>query len=676
MHRKPLHIHKGFARWAILALFASGLLSRCAQIGMPQGGPRDSLPPKVVHMTPAFGTTNFQGKRIYIEFDEYVQIEDQQKEFFTSPFMPKNPSLVIKGRGVQIDLQDTLLPNQTYALNFGSCITDNNEGNPYVGLRYVFSTGSEIDSLVMSGYTIDAETCDTVSKSFILYFDPATDSVPGCDSTLYNSQPLVVGRAFPNGIFLTENLQARSYRIFALEDNNGNQRYEPGVDRVAFLDSLYNPLDMPPFNVWYDTSRNYLQAQPQVLLRLFKEPPVRRQAYTSSKRILANKIELYFGAPTPRIEELSLEGIDSSRIQFEYLTHGRDSMYLWIDSTGLSLPDTLRGRLIYHKQDSLRNYFVDTVNLKLGWKAPAIKGGRKKETKPDEEQKKINPFKVSVTPSGTVNPDKHIRFSFGAPLVSIDTSAIQLEQLVNEQPSGTRLPITFTQDTFQLRDWILKADWQLDAKYRLLIPAQTFRNVNGETNDTLKADFGIEMPDKFATLVFNLQGETPQSEYIIELINETGDIIEQRNHLTTGRHRFRYIPAGNIRVRVVQDLNRNGLWDTGSLLALREPERVEMFVGPDGQETLVAKVNWEVEYDLKMSEIFAPMTMERIEQMVARWEAVRQQKLAEERARNQQNQTQNTNSGYNNTNSGYGTTGYGTSGYGTGSSTQNYGSPF
>ena len=173
---------------------------RSARLVAPQGRPYDA------------GVRNdqFPGKRIYIEFDEYVQIEDQQKEFFTSPFMPKNPSLVIKGRGVQIDLQDTLLPNQTYALNFGSCITDNNEGNPYVGLRYVFSTGSEIDSLVMSGYTIDAETCDTVSKSFILYFDPATDSVPGCDSTLYNSQPLVVGRAFPNGIFLTENLQARS----------------------------------------------------------------------------------------------------------------------------------------------------------------------------------------------------------------------------------------------------------------------------------------------------------------------------------------------------------------------------------------------------------------------------------------------------------------------------------
>ena len=122
----------------------------------------------------------------------------------------------------------------------------------------------------------------------------------------------------------------------------------------------------------------------------------------------------------------------------------------------------------------------------------------------------INPFKVSVTPSGTVNPDKHITFSFSAPLVSVDRSAIQLEMFSGEEPSGVRLPVTFTQDTFKLRDWVLKADWKPGEKYRLLIPEKTFLNVNGESNDTLKADFGIEMPDKFATLVFNIQGETPQ----------------------------------------------------------------------------------------------------------------------------------------------------------------------
>ena len=142
-------ITKTVALIVVLAFFSIGLLSRCASVAAPQGGPKDSLPPKVVAMTPAYGTTNFKGKRIYIEFDEYVQLKDQQKEFYTSPFMKKKPSVVLRGRGVQIDLQEDLDSNRTYALNFGSSVCDNNEAIPYTGLRYVFSTGDHIDSLVI-----------------------------------------------------------------------------------------------------------------------------------------------------------------------------------------------------------------------------------------------------------------------------------------------------------------------------------------------------------------------------------------------------------------------------------------------------------------------------------------------------------------------------------------------
>ena len=55
---------------------------------------------------------------------------------------------------------DTLKENTTYALNFGSAVRDNNEGNPLNSLRYVFSTGPEIDSLVVSGYTADSYKAD------------------------------------------------------------------------------------------------------------------------------------------------------------------------------------------------------------------------------------------------------------------------------------------------------------------------------------------------------------------------------------------------------------------------------------------------------------------------------------------------------------------------------------
>lgn len=79
-------------RLAVALLFASAFLSRCASMMTPTGGPRDSLPPVILNMTPDNFSTNRptvgHGK-IYIEFDEFVQLKDQQKEFFTSPAMKK-----------------------------------------------------------------------------------------------------------------------------------------------------------------------------------------------------------------------------------------------------------------------------------------------------------------------------------------------------------------------------------------------------------------------------------------------------------------------------------------------------------------------------------------------------------------------------------------------------------
>mgnify|MGYP000210768426 CR=1 FL=1 len=176
-------------RAAVLLLFVSAFLSRCASMMTPTGGPRDSLPPVIVNMTPDNFSTNrplVNHEKIYIEFDEFVQLKDQQKEFFTSPQMKKKPLVSLRGRGVVIQLRDTLEANTTYSLNFGSAIRDNNEGNPLYSMRYVFSTGPEIDSMVMSGYTADSYKADSVSKSFIWFFPAdSVEQVAGYDSTIF-----------------------------------------------------------------------------------------------------------------------------------------------------------------------------------------------------------------------------------------------------------------------------------------------------------------------------------------------------------------------------------------------------------------------------------------------------------------------------------------------------------
>ena len=694
MNRTLLHLTKGFLYIMLVGLFATAGLWRCARVTMPQGGPKDSLPPIVVTMTPAYGTIDFKSKRVYIEFNEYVQLKDQQKEFYTSPFMKKTPTISLRGRGIQVDIRDTLLPDQTYSLNFGQSVADNNEGNPYTGLRYVFSTGKEIDSLMMSGYTVDAETNDTVGKVYILFFDPKADSLE-LDSTVFKSKPLAVGRSYPNGIFLAENLKPMDYRVYGFEDNNSNQQYEPGVDRIAFLDSTYNPAQMPPFDVWFDSTRMYLQAQPQIQMRMFMDTPNKRQTYSSSSRPAQNKVFIYFTAPFPQIEELSFDSIDASAIQTEYLTPRHDSIAMWFDMSKIEkMPDTLRGRLIYHGQDTAYRMRIDTVNLKLGWKAPQIRqSARKKEQEKDAP--KHNPFSVNVTPANSVNPEEHLKFVFTSPLSSVDSSAIILEQILEEKtdqrnarntrtsrsttskttdtdketPRKTkRIAVHFVQDTLQMRQWWLKADWVPGGRYALTIPAETFVNMNGEKNDTLRSEFDVISPEKFGTIILNIKGKSPDSEYIVQLLDATNNVLQERTHLTTGEHYFRYINPAEVRVKVVEDLNKNGKWDGGSLTERRQPERVELFVGPDGKEAIQAKENWELAFDVDMNELFAPVTMERMQQRIDRLEAIRRQKMMEEWAKRHQdemhNHNQNSQNGYNN--QGYGTQGYGTgTGYGT-----------
>ena len=178
----------------------------------PQGGPKDTIPPKVMGATPAFNTTNFTGTRIYITFDELRTAQGTSRKSFYSPrTLKKTPTLLVKGRGVQIDILDTLKPNTTYALNFGSSVCDNNEGNPLNGFRYVFSTGPEIDSMFMSGYTVDAYKKDSVKKTLIFFYDAADsaflrepflrladplrpDSLPAFDSTVFNVKPDAIAR--------------------------------------------------------------------------------------------------------------------------------------------------------------------------------------------------------------------------------------------------------------------------------------------------------------------------------------------------------------------------------------------------------------------------------------------------------------------------------------------------
>ena len=103
------------------------LITACASIGRPEGGPRDVDPPVFVRSTPNPGAKNVTSSRIDIFFDENVQLDDPSSKIVVSPAQKQMPSIQAQGRRVTVELRDTMLPNTTYTIDFSDAINDLNE---------------------------------------------------------------------------------------------------------------------------------------------------------------------------------------------------------------------------------------------------------------------------------------------------------------------------------------------------------------------------------------------------------------------------------------------------------------------------------------------------------------------------------------------------------------------
>lgn len=632
---------------AIVLLFGGALLTKCASTMTPTGGPKDTIPPVIVYMNPDNFTTmidTLHPPKIYVEFNEYVQIKDQQKELFTSPAMNKTPTVSRRGKGIVIQIKDTLRPNTTYAINFGSSIQDNNESNPLHAMRYVFSTGPEVDSMFMSGYTADSYKADSVSKSFIYFFMADSVEQPTeWDSTMFKYKPQVIARAEKNGIFIAQNLKPVPYRIYAFEDTNNNMLYEPAVDQIGFLDTTYNPSQMPGFSIWYDSLRHYPSAEPQLYFRMFMDRRFTRHTLSGQERLNRHKAMLYFGSPNPEVIKLEFDSIPSDRVIYDPQNANKDTVALWFDIAPEELPDTIKGTITYIKHDSINNLVEGTDKLRLAWVKSETKEEQKERERQEKEREKAekageeytppaepNPFKLSMPSSGEVNKDKDIELEFDFPLTRFDSTAISMRMVREGSSDTTDVEFHFIQDTINRRKYRLHAAWEQRAQYNLLIPSGVFRNVAQEQNDTIKASYTGSDPAQYAIINLTVRSTHPKAKYIVQLTNAQGATQKEIRNVTAGSYKFEYITPGDVMVRVIEDLNANGKWDTGDMVAMRQPERSEIYKSADGVELITTKANWEFDVDVDMDALFAPMTMEKLIQLLNDREDERLKKVAEE----------------------------------------------
>ena len=630
---------------AVTLLFLGAFLTRCANIMSPNGGPKDTLPPVITAITPGNFATNFTEKKIYIEFNEYVQIKDQNKELFTSPAMKKMPLISTRGKGIVITIRDTLKENTTYAIDLGSAIRDNNEGNPLNAMRYVFSTGSTIDSLLCSGYTADSYKADSVSRTFLwFYIADSLPVTPDYDSTIFNRKPDVIARAQNNGIFIAQNLKPVKYRIYAIGDKNDNQMYEPGTDLVGILDSTYNPAELPPFAIWFDSLRHYPSADPQLYFRMFTDKTFKAQRLVEAVRGDRKKITLYFNTALPTIDSLVLDSIPSEKIIFDPRTKGKDTLNLWLNMPDEKLPDTIKGSITYYRHDSIRQLVKTTEPIKVAWKYTETKEEQKEREKEERERKKAeeegreytppkkaNPFKYKSTASGEINPEKGFEINLDFPLVEFDSTSVKLYRLEGDDknPTETEVERHFERDTLNIGRYFVRAKWESKSKYRFYIPQGSMTDVMGYQNDSISSSFSTFDPEKFSKIVLTVKGEEGK-KYIIQQTDASSKTQQQIEGVTSGQYTINFVSPGEIRIRIIEDTNGNGRWDAGDVVNRLQPERSEMFINDKGEDLFATKANWDIEIDIDMSNVFKPLTMENLIKILDEKEAARIKKLSEE----------------------------------------------
>ena len=355
---------------AVVIMFAIAFFSRCAQPAAPTGGPNDTIAPMLLDVSPANYTTNFKAREIVFKFNEYLQLKDVQKEVLFSPPFPVRPFISVKGKSVVVKFPPELelYPNTTYKIDFGSAITDNNEGNIAKRFEYFFSTGNSIDSLVMSGKLVDATTGANIINGLVFYFADeviSSDTTKG-DSTIFKGKKLSLARTDSTGNFLATNLKPIPYRIFAIQDENGNFEYDMGTDLVGLSNKTFNPLTMKEFEVWIDPVIDRIEVTPQIKFDLFKENRQLKQNLKEIKREKESVLSLIFASDSVVIEDITIDSVAKKNIIIENNTFN-DSIKVWIRSGEDKVLDSLKGVVKYHSVDSVGALKIDSMIFALGF---------------------------------------------------------------------------------------------------------------------------------------------------------------------------------------------------------------------------------------------------------------------------------------------------------------------
>ncbi|MFW9602258.1 MAG: Ig-like domain-containing protein [Prevotella sp.] len=606
-------------KYTILCLLALTLFASCARMGNPDGGWFDETPPKVIGASPADKGVNVKSRNVKINFDEYVKIDNATENVIVSPPQLTTPEIKAAGKSIDVKLLDSLKANTTYTIDFSDAISDNNEGNPLGNYTYSFSTGAEIDTMEVSGYVLSADNLEPVKGILVgLYSNQA-------DSAFQKLFMLRVSRTDSRGHFIIKGVKNGTYRVYALQDVDGNYMFNQKSEKLAFL---HNPIttslkpDVRQDTLWTDSlhiadikRHDYIHFLPDnVTLSAFTELQTDRYLLSVTRKE-ANHFVANFSYGNSELPKIKGLNFNEKNAFIAIPNVKRDTISYWLRDSALVNQDTLRMEINYLKTDSLGKLVAQRDTMEVLSKQPfekRMKAAQKELEKwqkaQEKAKKKGDPYqavkpkesiRLNVNAPTELDPDKNIPISVDAPLEKVDTSKIHLYTKIDTlwyKAKYSFRPLAHRDVNGKLvrsdslkygMDYELVGEWRPGQEYSLEMDSTAFVDIYGNVSGKNKHGFKVKSDDEYSTLTISLLGMEGK-HCILQLLDKSDNVMKELS-AENGQAEFFYLAAGDYYLRMFVDRNNNGIWDTGDFTTGTQPEEVYYY-----PSKIECKAKWDV----------------------------------------------------------------------------------
>lgn len=549
-------------------------MTNCANIVSPKGGPKDTTPPEITKCIPENYSSNFNEKKISIYFNEFVQLKDLKSQMIISPPFKEDPEVKLRGKALIIKSDEDLKENTTYTFYFGNSISDITEANSVRNFQYVFSTGTIVDSLTITGKILNSFTLEPEKDVYVMLYTNNEDSIP------YKEIPYYVTKTNEQGNFYLKNLKNTPFKLFVLQDNNSNYLYDLPNEKIAFADSLIFPeqyiAPVIPDSLVNDTayvdSLTLNNINKENIFYLFEEIDS-TQRLVDASLIKKGKLKFIFKFPTKNVNIRPLNFAYPEDWKIDEFNTSKDTLICWYNNIE---KDTLLLEVSDNK------IVIDTSELYIQKTFMSEKEG--------EVQKKEKLLIKSNAERG-FDYFKTLQLLFSNPLKRYNFS----ETLLIENEEDTIVPKCSFVDSLKRRVNV-NYIWKQNSSYKIIIPDSLFYDIFDFSNDTTIFDFRTKSIEDYGVFIINIEIKNPGKKYIIQLLEENGERVLKEILISNSTTlKFDNLNPGKYKIKAIEDKNNNSKWDTGNYLKKIQPEKVYYF-----DKEINIRANWDVEEDWKL----------------------------------------------------------------------------